>query len=139
MTGSDAVNPAVPQDDTLRLAVFMAPTTHALARLVLLVRGRGAQVLDLRWQVMPTGSEGIATLLISLERARHPHLQAAIVRSVDVKSIAVLLRNDWRTAGLVMIRAVEGVATEASEVTKTTLQLSEKPRVSCHSTDSLAP
>lgn len=90
MTASDTVNPAVPQDDTLRLTVFMAPTTHALARLLLLVRGRGANILDLRWRVTPTDREGIATLLISLEKARQPHLQAAIVRSIDVKSIAVL-------------------------------------------------
>jgi hypothetical protein len=68
----------------------MAPTTHALAKLLLLVRGRGANVLDLRWQVTPGGRDGIATLLIGLEKARQAHLAAAIMRCVDVRSIAVL-------------------------------------------------
>jgi hypothetical protein len=90
MTAPDAMSPAAPPDDTLRLAILMAPTTHALARLLLLVRGRGANVLDLHWQITPASHEGIATLLISLEKARQPHLQAAIVRSVDVRSMAVL-------------------------------------------------
>lgn len=90
MTPSLPANPAFPPGDTLRLAVFMAPTTHALARLLLLVRGRGANVLDLRWHVTPTGRDGIATLLIGLEKARQAHLEAAIMRCVDVRSIAVL-------------------------------------------------
>lgn len=90
MTPPLPMNPGVPPGDTLRLAVFMAPTTHALAKLLLLVRGRGANVLDLRWQVTPTGHDGIATLLIGLEKTRQAHLEAAIMRCVDVRSIAVL-------------------------------------------------
>lgn len=66
MAAADTANPAVSQDDTLRLTVFMAPSTHALARLLLLVRGRGANVLDLRWRVPSAGREGIATLFIGL-------------------------------------------------------------------------
>jgi hypothetical protein len=90
MAASDTANPPVSQDDTLRLTVFMTPSTHALARLLLLVRGRGANVLDLRWQVTPTGREGIATLFIGLEKARQPFLQAAIMRIVDVRSVVIL-------------------------------------------------
>jgi hypothetical protein len=96
MAAADTANPVVPQDDTLRLTVFMAPSTHALARLLLLIRGRGANVLDLRWRVTPAGREGsagregIATLFIGLEKARQPHLQAAIARIVDVKSVVIL-------------------------------------------------
>jgi acetolactate synthase regulatory subunit len=90
MAAADTANPAVPQDDTLRMTVFMAPSTHALARLLLLVRGRGANVLDLRWRVTSAGREGIATLFIGLEKDRQPHLQAAIVRIVDVKSVVIL-------------------------------------------------
>jgi hypothetical protein len=90
MTASDSVNPVVIQGDTLRLTVFMTPTTHALARLLLIVHSRGGNILDLRWRVTTADPEGIATLVISLEKARHSHLQAAIARSIDVRSIAVL-------------------------------------------------
>lgn len=89
MTASDPLTSSVPREDMLQLTVFMAPTTHALTRLLLLVRGRGANVLDLRWRVAPTEREGIAALLISLEKARQPHLEAAIARIVDVKSVVV--------------------------------------------------
>lgn len=90
MTAVDSVNPPVAADDTLRLTVLMAPTTHALARLLLLLHGRGAKILDLRWRVAPLEVEGIATLLIGLERARQAHLQEVIVRSIDVRGIAAL-------------------------------------------------
>lgn len=85
-----AGEPACDGSDSLRLQVFMTPTTHALARLLLLVRGRGAEVLDLRWQATPGAAEGTATLLIGLVSARHPHLRAAIARNVDVTRIIVL-------------------------------------------------
>ena len=76
--------------DTLHLRVFMAPTTHALARLLVLVRGRGARVLYLRWEATPEAAEGTATLLIQLDSARHLHLRAAVERSIDVTRTAVL-------------------------------------------------
>jgi acetolactate synthase regulatory subunit len=75
--------------DTLRLTVSMAPTTGALTRLLVLVRGRGATVLDLHWQVTPAEREGVATLLMDLDKARHPHLEAAIARIIDVRSVVV--------------------------------------------------
>jgi hypothetical protein len=89
MMSSHPTNSSVPQDNTLRVTVFMAPTTGALTRLLVLVRGRGAKVLDLHWQVTPTEREGIATLLMSLDEARHPHLAAAIARIIDVRSVVV--------------------------------------------------
>lgn len=89
MMSSDTLNPSVPQDDTLRLTVFMAPTTSALTRLLVLVRGRGAKVLDLRWQVTATEGKGIATLLVKLDGSRHPHLAAAIAGIIDVRSVVV--------------------------------------------------
>ena len=36
MTAFDAVNPAARADDTLRLSIFMAPITYALARRLVL-------------------------------------------------------------------------------------------------------
>lgn len=90
MTGRGAFSPAVLEDDTIRLAVLMTPTTHALARLLSVIRSRGANVLDLHWRVTPVNSEGVATLLIGLSRSKQPHLRAAIARSADVRSISVL-------------------------------------------------
>ena len=89
MMSSDILNPSAPQDDTLRLTIFMAPTTGALTRLLVLVRGRGAKVLDLHWQVTSAEREGIATLLMNLDEARHSHLAAAIARIIDVRSVVV--------------------------------------------------
>ena len=90
MTAMRTEEAAYGEGDLLRLKVFMAPTTHALARLLVLVRGRGAKVLDLRWRATPGAAEGTVTLLIGLDSARHPHLLAAIERSVDVTHTAVL-------------------------------------------------
>jgi acetolactate synthase regulatory subunit len=72
---------------TLRLTVTTAPSTHALTRLLLLVRGRGGNVLDLHWR------DGVATLLLDLEKSRQPHLEAAIARIVDVTSVAVCAQD----------------------------------------------
>lgn len=93
MTAYETWNPSVPRDDTLLLTVFMAPTTHALTRLLLLVRGRGANVLDLHWRVTSLEREGVATLLVNLEKSRQAHLEAAIVRVVDVRSVVVCSRH----------------------------------------------
>jgi acetolactate synthase regulatory subunit len=72
---------------TVRLTVHTAPTTHALMRLLTVVRGRGGQILDLHWQAGPAARQGTATLVVALERARHHHLQAAIGRLVDVRTV----------------------------------------------------
>lgn len=81
---------AVPERDTMRLTVVTAPTTHALAQLLSVVRGRGGNVLDLRWQVTSRDGEGVAALLIEIKKTRQRHLQAAIARSVCVRDVTIL-------------------------------------------------
>lgn len=91
MTEGSSLNAAVPEGDTIRLAVFMAPTTHALARLISVIHSRDAKVLDLRWQLIPEADEGVAMLLLRVAKDRQRHLQTAIFRSIDVWHIVTLL------------------------------------------------
>ncbi len=85
----DVSDVSVPGEDTIRMTVIMAPTTHALVRLLTVIRGRGAQILDLRWEATSPSDDGVATLLIHISATRHPHVRAAIERIIDVKHLMV--------------------------------------------------
>jgi acetolactate synthase regulatory subunit len=74
---------------TMTMTVFMTPTTHALVRLLTVVRGRGAHVLNLRWEAATADNVGVATILIGTSQVRHPYLQTVIERIIDVRQVVV--------------------------------------------------
>ena len=60
--------------------------SHDLA----VVAERCSSISAMRDGEVVEAGDTIATLLIGLEKDRQPHLQAAIVRIVDVKSVVIL-------------------------------------------------
>ena len=74
---------------SMQLAVVLSPTTHALMRLVTIIRSHGADISELRWHI-PDGDVGVAVLEVACLPRRQDHLQAVVARIVDVRQVTRL-------------------------------------------------